>query len=225
MSICPRLVAVSEAGVEATAPAGSRRRYRSPLREQRAAETRAALIAAARRLFLARGWAGTGMREVAAEAGVATETLYSHFSSKRVLLRAALDVGVVGDDRPVRLAERPEFVAIGRGRRAERLAAAANVLTSIQQRTATFSGVLREAASTDEEIAAMLHELRERQREDTADAIELLLGRPPTPVERDGVWAIVSPEVFLLLVDGSGWSAEQYEAWIAQTLDRVLPRA
>lgn len=216
---------MSDATAQTTTPDDGRRRYRSPLRDQRSAETRAALISAARRLFVEKGWAGTGMREVAAHAGVATETLYSHFSSKRVLLRAAIDVGVVGDHQPVSLADRPEFAAMGRGRRADRLAAAARMLNAIQQRTATFSGVLREAATTDDEIAVMLRELRERQRQNVADAIELVLGRPPTPTERDGVWAVTSPEVFLLLVQGSGWSLEQYEDWIAQTFDRLLPRA
>jgi len=70
----------------------ARRRYRSPLREQRAAETRAALLTAAHRLFVRDGWAGTGMRDVAAEAGVSTETVYAHFSSKRALLQAVMDI-------------------------------------------------------------------------------------------------------------------------------------
>ena len=80
----------------------ARRQYQSPLRAQRAEETRTALIAAATRLFTVKGWVGTGMREVAAEAGVSTETLYSHFSSKRRLLDAVIDIAVVGDDRPWR---------------------------------------------------------------------------------------------------------------------------
>ena len=53
------------------------------------------------------------MREVAAEAGVATETLYVHFSSKRALLQAVVDVAVVGDAEPIAVAERPEFRADG----------------------------------------------------------------------------------------------------------------
>src|SRR5688572_22128635 len=101
----------------------ARRRYRSPLREQRAAETRAALLTAAHRLFVRDGWAGTGMRDVAAEAGVSTETVYAHFSSKRALLQAVMDIAATGDDRPVALAERTEFAALGRGRRADRIKA------------------------------------------------------------------------------------------------------
>jgi hypothetical protein len=85
--------------------------------------------------------------------------------------------------------------------------------------------LLRQAAPADEEIAEMLASTRERQRRDVAAAVELILGRPPTAVERDGVWAIASPEVYLLLVEESGWTPGQYEAWIANTLERVIPRS
>ena len=202
-----------------------RRQYRSPLRERRAAETKAALLAAAQRLFVARGWAGAGMRDIATEAGVAMETAYAHFASKRGLLRAVIDVAAAGDDQPVALAERAEFVALGRGRRAQRIAAGARLLTGIQERTGPMAKVIREAATTDPEIADILRDTRERQRVDTARGFELIVGRPPTNQERDGMWAIACPEVYLLLVDESGWSPEQYEQWIAQTLERVLPRA
>ncbi|HEX4867469.1 MAG TPA: hypothetical protein VFV32_07565 [Acidimicrobiales bacterium] len=58
-----------------------------------------------------------------------------------------------------------------------------------------------------------------------ATGLELILDRPPTAPERDGVWAVVSPEVYLLAVEESGWSPEQYEAWAAATLEVVIPRA
>src|SRR5829696_4529614 len=69
-----------------------RRAYRSPRRQQQAAETRAAVLAAAVQLFGERGWAATGMREVARAAGVSVETVYAGFGSKSDLLLAALDV-------------------------------------------------------------------------------------------------------------------------------------
>ena len=53
-------------------------------------------------------------------------------------------------------------------------------------------------------------------------AVELIIGRQPTTSEHDGVWALTSPEVYLLLVQDSGWSNDEYEVWMAETLE---PRA
>jgi hypothetical protein len=151
--------------------------------------------------------------------------VYSHFSSKRGVLRAVADEAAVGDDAAVPLAQRPEFLAIGHGRRTARIRAAAELLTAIQVRTAAIAKLLRQAALADEEIAEMLRATRERQRDDIATALGLLLGRTATTSERDGVWALSSPEIYLLLVEESGWTPEQYESWFAATLERVVPRA
>src|SRR5262245_9506893 len=112
------------------------RRYASPLRAQRAQQTKAAILDAATALFIDKGWGQTGMRDVARDAGVAVATLYSHYSSKRTLLDAVIDQAVVGDDAPVAVADRPEFLAIGRGRRSDRIAAAATLVATIHDRTA-----------------------------------------------------------------------------------------
>jgi AcrR family transcriptional regulator len=200
------------------------RRYDSPLRARRAAETKSALVLAATDLFVMNGWAATGMRDVARAAGVAVETLYSHYPSKRALLDAVIDEAAVGDDAPVALAERAEFRAMARGRRADRVAAAAAVAAAINARTAPFARLIRDAAVGDPEIADVLRATRERQRVDVAAGVGLILNRAPTDAERDGVWALVSPEVFLLLVYESGWSVEEYERWMAETLARTLPR-
>lgn len=206
-----------------TDSATPRRRYRSPLRAQRAEDTRSALIGAATELFLARGWAGTGMRDVAREAGVAVETLYSHYPSKRKLFDAVVDRSVVGDDQPQAVAQRPEFQAMGRGRRADRIAAAAAVLAAIHERTAPFAKLIRQAAA-DAEVTEVLRATRERQRADVRAGLALILGRPPTDDELDGTWAITSPEVWLLLVEESGWSPDRYRRWTAETLGRTVPR-
>ena len=204
--------------------ATSPRAYRSELRTQRAAETRQAVVEAATRLFVEKGWGATGMREIASAAGVALETVYAHFSSKPGVLRAVADAAVMGDDEPIPLAQRPEFLALGRGRRPERIRATARLLTDIQRRTAPIARVLREAAPSDPVIAEQLHVTRENQRRDVSAAFALVIGRPPTDVERDGIWAIASPEVYLLLTEESGWSPQQYEDWFAETLTQVAPR-
>jgi AcrR family transcriptional regulator len=200
-----------------------RRRYHSPLREERARQTRAAVLDAADRLFTSQGWASTGMRDIAREAGTATETLYSYFPSKTALLQAVIDFSVRGDDVPLALAERPEFAAMAEGSRAERIAAAARLVADIQVRTLGLAKVLREAAYGDETIAEMLDATRERQRQDVAAGVGLMLGRDATAREIDSVWAVVSIEVYVLLVEVRGWSTEEYESWLTDTLGAILP--
>lgn len=200
-----------------------RRSYRSPRREQQAKATRDALLAAATDLFTTRGWANTGMRDIARQAGVATETIYSHFSSKAELLQRAIDIAVVGDDAAIPVARRPEFADMGTGTRPERIAAAARLVTGIHARTDGFAKVLREAAPTDESIAEVLRATRERQRVDVGAGMTLVLGRPPTPEELDTTWALLSVEVYLLLVEESGWSAARYEAWLNALLEATIP--
>ncbi|GII57362.1 TetR family transcriptional regulator [Planotetraspora thailandica] len=198
-----------------------RRPYRSPHRERQAAETRRAVLAAAARLFGEGGWAGTGMREVARAAGVSVETVYAHFRSKGELLVSVLDVAVVGDAGPEPLARRPEFAALTSGTRGERVAAAAGLVTTIHQRTAGVYLVLREAAASDGDLDGLLTESEERRRISVEQGISMVLGRPATREERDGLWAVLSVEVYQLLTERSGWTPRQYEGWLAGVIDRL----
>lgn len=201
------------------------RRYSSKRRELQAAETRASVLAAAAELFGERGWAGTGMRDVARRAGVAVETVYANFRSKGDLLLAAVDVGVVGDDAPVALADRPEFAALAVGDRAARAAAAARLMVGIQRRTAGVHQALREAAASDATLAARFRDDEERRRTNVQQGASLVAGRPASARERDGLWAVLSIEVYRMLIDLAGWTAEQYEAWVADVVLRLIEDA
>ena len=70
---------------------------------ERSGATRAALIAAARRLFAARGYAAVGTEEIVREAGVTRGALYHHFDGKRGLMRAVYEQ--VEEELSTRLAE------------------------------------------------------------------------------------------------------------------------
>ena len=203
--------------------AQAKRAYRSPRREQQAAETRAMVVAAAVRLFGERGWAATGMRDVARAAGVSVETVYASFRSKGDLLLAAIEVAVVGDDAPVPLDQRPEFAALGSGTRPQRARAAARLVTAINQRTAGVILALREAAASDPELAGQMRAREQRRRVNVEQGTALVAGRAVTPEEADGLWAVLAVEVYQLLTGLSGWTAEQYEDWLAGVIDRLLP--
>jgi len=200
----------------------SRRTYTSPRRAQQAAETRAAVLAAAGTLFSHKGWAATGVRDVATAAGVSVETVYSHFGSKADLLMAALDVAVVGDAQPVALAGRAEFATLGVGTLAERARAAARLVTGTHVRSAGIYLALREAAAADPGLSERMREGEERRRVSVEQGMSMVAGRPVTPRERDGLWAIVGVEVYRLLTKLSGWTPEDYETWLAAVLVRLL---
>lgn len=57
----------------------------------RAAHTRAALLASARRIFAAKGFAATGTEDVVAAAKVTRGALYFHFADKTALFAAVLE--------------------------------------------------------------------------------------------------------------------------------------
>jgi AcrR family transcriptional regulator len=199
-----------------------RRVYRSPRRAQQAAETRASVLAAATRLFGERGWSATGMRDVAREAAVSVETVYAGFGTKNDLLMAAIDVAVVGDAEPVPLDQRAVFAALGHGNRDQRVRAAARLVTSIHRRTAGVNHALREAAASDPDLDRQMRQREEGRRSNVEEGMSLVTGRRVSAREVDALWAVLDIGVYRLLTDLRGWTDDQYEAWAADAIDRLL---
>jgi AcrR family transcriptional regulator len=162
------------------------------------------------------------MRDVAHAAGVAVETVYALFGSKVALLRAALDVAVVGDTALVALRDRPAFAALGQGSMTERARAAASLVGGINERLHGLGQALREGAPGDVELAQHLSDAEARRRTDVAHGGRLIAGRRISETERDGLWAVLSVEVYELLVGRAGWSIARYEKWITEAILRLL---
>ncbi len=72
-----------------------------PADEAQARQTRRTILTAAGKLFVDPGYAATPLTAVAAEAGVAIQTVYAAFGSKRQLLSELIDVTIAGDDEPL----------------------------------------------------------------------------------------------------------------------------
>ncbi|MFE1956278.1 MULTISPECIES: TetR/AcrR family transcriptional regulator [Streptomyces] len=199
-----------------------RRRYASPLREQRARQTRQAVLAAATRLFVARGYAATSLADIAAGAEVARPTVFAAYGSKAALLREAVDQALAGDDEPVPVAERPWFRPVWDARTPEAvLRAYAEVCRVIGERAAEIFEVVRRAADGGAEPAALWDTMQRNRRAGAAmvvDRLEALASAPPA-LEReravDVVWMYNDPAHYRSLVLTCGWSGEEYAAWIA----------
>src|SRR5262245_36163055 len=83
-----------------------RRAYHSSGRRARADESRRRVLGPAAELFLAGGYAGTRMADIARRAGVSAPTVYAA-GSKPALLKACVDRALAGDDQPVAIVDRP----------------------------------------------------------------------------------------------------------------------
>jgi len=198
------------------------RSYHSPRRRLQAAQTRAAVLEAATRLFGELGWAATSMKSIAKTAGVSLETVYAGFGSKGELLGAVMDVAVVGDDLPIPLAQRDVALALGSGALDQRVANAASMSVAISSRTCELVQAVTHGAATDAALAQRLASLDERRRREIAGYFQQVASRPPSPLELDEVWLLTSAEAFHLLVHRSGWTPEQHQQWLADSLLRII---
>jgi AcrR family transcriptional regulator len=207
-----------------TPPAtGATRSYDSSRRRESAAGTRADVLAAATQLFVKRGWARTSMREIARQARVSVETVYAAVGSKGEVLRAALDAGVVGDGEPIPLRERPEFLlALSTGTLEHRARAAADLIAVILPRTAPLYRVLQHGAAAEPALAELLETMLANQQITLRAAVAAITGREPTDLEVDGIYALFSNEIYLVLTENCGWDNETFRAWAADTVVRLL---
>src|SRR4051794_7734687 len=85
----------------------AKRTYHSPLRRAQAEATRARILDAALELFAEQGYAATAVSAVAARAGVAPETIYSSFGTKRGLIDGLI-ARVDAEGAPARAARRAQ---------------------------------------------------------------------------------------------------------------------
>jgi AcrR family transcriptional regulator len=207
--------------------AESRRAYRSPLRAEQAQRTRAAVLDAAGRCFLERGYAATTMKDVAAAAGVSLQTVFAQ-GAKSALLLACVDRALVGDDEEQPVIAREPFQRLMAATGKEpKLAALREIAVDRLPATGPVLRVFREAAATDPELAAAWADYEGRRH---ADALAVMgsfapLLREDTSVARaaDVLWAAFPEDTAGRFVD-RGWTVEEYADWLVASLDRLLLR-
>jgi AcrR family transcriptional regulator len=192
---------------------------------------RAAVIQAARTLFPERGYAATTIEAISGESDVPPATVYRLFSSKLGILKALLDVSIAGDDEAAAVEDRPHArTLLADGDPRNQLSGFAGITRGIMSRAEPVYRILVSAAGSDPDAAALLAN-QKRQRDQGQEQIARSLARAgalrPELRERDAadiIHALMSPEVYLLLVGDRGWSPDQYEQWLADVLiAQLLP--
>jgi AcrR family transcriptional regulator len=199
--------------------------HRASLREEQALLTRHRILEAARRLLIGRGYGQVTMQDIAREAGVAYQTVFSQFGGK---LNLALELcnaelahvgGAIAIVAEARGREDPEAWLGMLGVFARRL----------YEPCAEVLRFMRE--SGDPELLTRLGEIEARRLELLADLGTQLeqsgrLGPGMTgEAAVDLAWTLTSPITYQQLVLDRGWTADHFEEWLSGALgDLILAR-
>lgn len=202
------------------------KRYRSPLREEQARRTRAAVLDAAAACFVEAGYASTTMKEVAARAGVSVETVYA-LGGKASLLLTAVDRALAGDDEPVPLIERPGLREVLGAPDARAALHRLRDLTRVGLPTALpMLHAFQLAAGADPEIAAAYAVYAERRLADMTVIAEALARglRPGVTVAEaaDVLWDMLDPARAWMLVEARGWGVPRWTDWTFDAMEHML---
>lgn len=190
---------------------------------------RHAVIETARHLFLERGYAATTIDAISDRSDVPSATVYRLFPGKLGILTAVLDTSIAGDDEGLAVQDRPHVAAlVAEPDPRKQLLGFAGISVAINTRSADIYRMLVSAAGSDAEAAALLAEYSRRRDAGQGQIARLLArGRALRPGlnERDAadvIHALMSPELYRLLVIDRSWALGRYEQWLAEALAAQL---
>jgi len=200
-------------------------------RSEQAAQTRQRVITTAAQLFQERGYAPTSIVSIADAAGVAPETIYKAFGTERRILQEMIDSSVVGAVSAYHMPvlRSPPFQAI----RAEpdqrkRIAMLAHLTRTILERAGPVHAIIRSAAATDPDIAALRIEQQAFRLKAQTEFVRVVAEagplRPGLTLKEGGYqyWILATPEIQHILVTEQAWSHDRYESWLRSCLEAVL---
>lgn len=206
-----------------------KRQYNSTRRKAQALETRRAILQAALKLFLERGYGGATIDSIAQQAEVAPETIFAIFGNKRAILVNLIEKSVGGDDRHIPLLQRsgPQSVLHETDPR-KQIRMFATDISGILERVAPLFEIMRMAAKTEPDITELLKKILEDRLNNLQKFVQHLAQNSSLRESMDEsqaaetVWAITSPELYNLLTVDRGWAKERYIQWLSDSLIRLL---
>ncbi len=197
-------------------------------------ETRRRLLVAAAEEFHEQGYRAATVARIADRAGVAIQTLYHSWGSKRDLLRGVLDQALTGSEEgQLSAGELPQVVmaefdpqeAVDHPEALVRHLV--HQFRVLAERSASVWRTYRDAAAVDPDISADWHALMVLRRANYARLLDTVpADRWRTGLTRDDVvdtaWTIASPHTHELLVTDAGYDYDRYETWVLTTLQVAL---
>ncbi|HEX8975420.1 MAG TPA: helix-turn-helix domain-containing protein [Solirubrobacteraceae bacterium] len=177
---------------------------------------------AAKELFERDGYAATSMAAIGSAGGVSLKTVYLVFETKRGLLRALWHLVLRGEQDTIPVGEQPWYQAVLEEPDPERqLRLNARNSLIVKTRAGTILEVIRDAASSDPEIAELWARIQTEFHDNQHAIVRSIAGKRALAPGLDAasatdiLWALNHPTLYSLLAGERGWSAERYEQWLA----------
>ncbi|MFZ0161929.1 MAG: TetR/AcrR family transcriptional regulator [Kineosporiaceae bacterium] len=189
-------------------------------RQRQAAQTRRLIAAAARELFVERGYVATTIAAISERADIPVQTVYSALGSKARILQEVTRLAI----GPLAVTETWLQVAAGTPEEGLRITAGLQRRQYEQMYDVVMTHL--EGARVDPDIARITADIlanRERGFGAFLESIATHL-RPGMDAQRalDVYLTLVLPEVYRCLVLERGWRPAQYESWLGDQLVHEL---
>ena len=204
----------------------------SAARAEQVRETRRRVLAAARDLFLRRGYTGATVEAIAKRAAVSPQTVYNVVGGKAAVLKAVYDVTLAGDDEPVPMVARPlarAMLAATDGRECLRLYARMG-REFFERAGPLVAVVFVQGAGRDPDVRAFVERIEGERAIGTAGVAAHVAARfglrEDLSVREAGdvLWTLTAPEIVDRLTRRRGWSLDRYESWLAGAMADALLR-
>jgi len=199
------------------------RTYSSPRRTEAADETRARVLANAKRLFARRGIDAVTIAEIAARSGVAGSTVYAVFKSKEGILRALMEQSLFGGRY-----QSTQQILAGISDPVEMIGLTAHVARAIYESESGDLGLLRSVSGFSPALRKIEQEFEQTRYRMQEERLRRLFAarRARTSINfeeaRRIMWMYTSREVYRMLVTEGGWTPDRYQEWLSQTLVAAL---
>lgn len=202
---------------------GKKRRYVSEVREQAKERSRQRVLDAARDLFARHGIDGVTIAQIARRAKVSVPTVYAQYRSKEGILRAMMEATLFG---PAFRSAQAQLAGVTDP--IELLALTAKVARAIYESESRALGLIRGASAFSPALRAAERDFEEMRFEMQEERIQLLFsqGKAKPGLDFDKarrvLWMYTSRDVYGMLVREGGWTPDEYERWLAETLVMAL---
>jgi AcrR family transcriptional regulator len=183
-------------------------------RYRQAMATRQQVAVAARRLFAERGYLGTTISAIAAEADIPSPTIYSAFGTKAKILTEITRMWIAETET-----QQQHEAALAQPDPVERLRMAAHWHTRQMELGYDVISIYQEAARADPEMAVEWKSVLDGRDRAIGKLVDSLAGHLAPGLTRaravDRFVTCTLSEVYRTLVLERNWALDDYERWIA----------